>query len=443
MKKNFIFGAATAAYQIEGAYNEDGKGLSIWDTYVRQKGKIFNGDTGDVACDHYHRYKEDVALMKEIGLKAYRFSVSWTRILPNGTGEINQAGIDFYNNLIDELVANGIEPYLTLFHWDLPLELYKRGGMMNKDFPDWFADYAKVISENFSDRVKYYMTFNEVQCIMGGYKGENRAPGISLSFEEAIPIIHNILLAHGKAVDAMRAVAKQDIKISYATCGFIPYPATETPEDIEAARAGAFDVIYEHAWQSQIACFSDAIMFGKYPEVFLKRFGQYLPEGWENDMEQIHRPLDFYCQNYYQSSKVTAKDGFLPKETAYKMNSAGWAVTPEAIRWVAKFLYERYKLPIIISENGIPGHEWISYDGGVHDPYRIDFIKWHLDELEKAMSEGVEVIGYFYWSFMDNFEWAEGYKERFGLVYVDYKTQKRIIKDSGYWYKNLIEQNAK
>ncbi len=441
MKKGFVFGASSAAYQIEGAYNEDGKGRSIWDDYVRIPGKIFNGDTGDIACDHYHRYKEDVALMKKIGIKAYRFSVAWTRILPNGTGEVNQKGIEFYNNLIDELLAAGIEPYLTLFHWDLPLALYEAGGMQNKEFPNWFANYAKIISENFSDRVTHFMTFNEVQCIMGGYKGENRAPGVKLPVEDFVFTIHNILLAHGKAVDAMRSVAKGDIKISYAPCGFIPYPATESPEDIEAARAGAFDTIYEHAWQSQIACFSDAIMFGKYPEVFIKRFGEYLPEGWQEDMAQIHRPLDFYCQNFYQSSKISAKDGFLPKEQAFKMNAEGWAVTPEAIRWVVKFLYERYKLPIYITENGIPGHEWVSDDGGVHDPYRIDFIKWHLDALQEAIDEGVDVRGYFYWSIMDNFEWAEGYKARFGLIYIDYKTQGRIIKDSGLWYGKMISEN--
>ncbi len=439
MKKNFIYGAATAAYQIEGAYNEDGKGVSIWDMYVKKEGVIFGGETGNVACDHYHRMKADIALMKEMGLQAYRFSIAWTRILPNGIGEINQKGIDFYNSLIDELVANGIEPYITLYHWDMPMALYNQGGFANRAFADWFAEYAKVVVENFSDRVKYFMTFNEPQCIFGSFQGDNRAPGIKVSLGEAIPMVHNMLLAHGKAVDIMRKYAKQDIQISYAPTGIFGYPDTESEEDIEAANNCTREGVFDLTWWSSITWYSDPIMFGKYPEEGLRRLEQYLPKGWEKDMEQIHRPLDFYCQNFYDAKRCSAKKGYVQEKVGGKRNSDNWVITPEGIRWAVKFLYERYKLPIYITENGICGHEWVSDDGKVHDQFRIDFIKWHLKELEKAESEGVELGGYFHWSFMDNFEWALGYKERFGLVFVDYQTQKRTIKESGYWYRDLIK----
>ena len=443
MKKDFLFGVAASAYQIEGAYNEDGKGVSIWDVYTRRGNTIVNGENGNIACDHYHRMKEDVALMKKIGVKAYRFSVAWTRILPNGIGEVNQKGIDFYNSLIDELIANGIEPYLNLFHWDLPLALFKKGGMMNREFADWFAEYAKVVVENFSDRVKHYMTFNEPQCIIDGHVGSNRAPGLNLSLEEAIPTVHNMLLAHGKAVDVMRKYAKQDIYISYAATGFATYPASENEEDIEAAREYMLGKIPDGIhWVTTIAWFTDPIILGKYPEKVLPKFGKYLPEGWENDLKQIYRPLDYFSFNYYQGFKVSAKEGFVKRETGAKINSLNWPVTPECIRWSTRFLYERYNLPIYISENGICGHEWVSDDGKVHDNFRIDFIKWHLEQIEKAIADGVDIRGYFYWSFMDNFEWAEGYNERFGLIFVDYETQKRTIKESGYWYKRLIETNT-
>ncbi len=443
MKKDFLFGAASAAYQIEGAYNEDGKGQSIWDVYVQKSKRILGNETGNIACDHYHRMKGDVALMKEIGIKAYRFSIAWTRIFPNGIGEINQKGIDFYNSLIDELIKNGIEPYITLFHWDLPLALFNKGGMLNREFADWFAEYAKVVVENFSDRVKYFMTFNEPQCIVGGYQGENRAPGMNLSLAEAIPLVHYMLLAHGKAVDAMRQYAKQDIKITFAPTGFTVYPATESEEDMACARKAMMDSYYDHMWWSSITLYADPIMFGKYPQEALDRYEKYLPKGWKEDLKQIHRPLDFYCYNYYQACKISAKESFMPRKTGAPINSAGWAIEPKGIRWGCTFIYERYGLPICISENGIPGHEWVSDDGKVYDQFRIDFIKWHLKEIEEAQKDGVDIQSYFYWSIMDNFEWAEGYKERFGLIFVDYETQKRTIKESGYWYKNLIEQSNK
>ncbi len=443
MKKGFIYGAGTAAYQIEGAYNEDGKGLNIWDVYTERHGMICNGEDGKVACDHYHRFKEDVALMKELGLHAYRFSVSWARILPEGTGRINQAGIDFYNALIDELVAAGIEPYLTLFHWDLPLALHERGGLLNRDFADWFAEYAGIAAEHFSDRVKHITTFNEPQCVMGGYLGESRAPGMNLSLKEAFRAVHHIVLAHGKATDAMRRVGAPDLQIGIAPCGFIATPATNSPEDVERARLESLDTLHGKSWFASPTLYSDPIMLGHYSPAIMAQYAEYLPEGWQEDMAQIHRPVDFYCQNFYQSTLCSAEKGFIQPGSGNPRNSAGWNILPEGIYWAVRFLYERYRTPIIISENGICGHEWVSDDGCVHDPQRIDFIRWHLNWLEKAEQDGVDVRGYFYWSFMDNFEWAEGYKERFGLIFIDYQTMQRTVKDSGWWYRDTIASNEK
>ena len=440
MDKDFVFGASSSAYQIEGAYDEGGKGPSIWDIYVQKEGKISGGDTGNVACDHYHRMKEDVVLMKETGIKAYRFSVSWARILPEGVGEVNPEGIGFYNRLIDELLKNGIEPYLTLFHWDLPLALFRKGGMMNRDFADWFAFYAKTVAENFSDRVRYFMTFNEPQCIVGGYQGENRAPSFDLPLAEAMPLVHNMLLAHGKASDALRRYAKRKIEVGFVSTGLVCFPASESEEDIACARKAMMNTVYDEMWWTSVPLYSDPINLGSYPPEILEKFGRYLPEDWEKDMEQIHRPVDFYAFNYYQASKVSAKEGFLRIPQGGKINSLGWAVTPEGIYWGTKFIYERYKFPLCITENGICGHEWVSDDGRVYDRFRIDFIRWHLEQIRRAKENGVDIRGYFYWSILDNIEWADGYKERFGLIFVDYETQKRTIKESGYWYKKVIEQ---
>lgn len=448
MKEGFIWGVATSAYQIEGAYDEDGKGLNIWDIYCKEDDKIKDKSNGNIACDHYHRYKEDIAIMKEIGIKAYRFSISWARILPNGTGIINQKGIDFYNNLIDELLANNIEPYITLYHWDLPYELYKKGGWLNEECIQWFGEYAKILAQNFSDRVKYFITFNEPQCFIGlGCLRGIHAPGLKCQITDTFLMTHNMLKAHGNAVINLRKYAKSKIKIGYApTCGMV-YPATNSKEDIQAARDYLFRIPDNmNNWTWNVAWFSDPVFLGHYPKEGLEKYEKYLPKITDDDMKLINQPLDFMGENIYNGVQVKAGEDTKPqivkRYNGFNKTANNWPVTPECIYWGAKFLYERYKLPLYITENGMSCHDVISLDGKVHDSNRIDFLNRYLLEISKAIDDNVDIRGYFHWSFMDNFEWAEGYNERFGLVYLDYTTQKRIIKDSGYWYKNVIESNG-
>ncbi len=443
-KDGFVWGAATASYQIEGAWNEEGKGLSIWDVFCHEPDHVDNGHTGDVACDHYHRFKDDVKLMKEMGIKAYRFSISWPRLFPNGTGEVNEKGAAFYGALIDELIANDIEPYITLFHWDYPYELYKKGGWLNDDSVTWFADYAAKVVELYSDRAVNFITFNEPQCFIGiGYLSMGHAPGLIVSFKDAFQMCHNVLKAHGAAVRAMRKAAKQPIRIGYAPTCSGNYPAKETPENIEAVRKAFFKcppvdrgVMWNVAW------WSDPVVLGRYPEDGLTLYKEYLPEITDEDMALISQPIDFYGQNIYNGKEVAVdKNGnavVVERKEGSPKTAIQWPVTPAALRWGPRFLYERYGLPIVITENGMSAHDTVSLDGKVHDPNRIDFLHRYLLELEKATDDGVDVDAYFLWSLMDNFEWSRGYTERFGMVYVDFETQERIPKDSAYWYKNWI-----
>lgn len=447
-KKDFVWGAATASYQIEGAWNEDGKGLSIWDVFSHEPNKICEGHTGDVACDHYHRYKQDVKLMKQLGIKAYRFSISWPRLIPNGVGKLNPKGVEFYSNLIDELLENGIEPYITLFHWDYPYELYKKGGWLNDDSVNWFADYAARVAELFSDRVKNFITFNEPQCFIGeSYLGAAHAPGLRVSYKDVFQMCHNVLKAHGAAVIALRKNAKQPIKIGYAPTGTVCYPSSENEADIEAARKNMFKCNYiNNGVMWNISWWSDPVILGKYPQDGLELYKEYLPEITDEDMKLINQPIDFFGSNIYNGEEVKSDSNGNPIIVARKIGhgktAIQWTVTPESLRWGPRFYYERYKLPFFITENGMSAHDVVSLDGKVHDPNRIDFLNRYLIELEKATDDGVDIGGYFQWSFMDNFEWAKGYTERFGLVYVDYETQQRIPKDSAYWYKNWIEEHT-
>ena len=447
--KDFVWGVATSAYQIEGAAYEEGKGLSIWDVYCTQPGRVFEGHHGEVACDHYHCYKEDVQLMKEMGIKAYRFSISWPRVLPKGVGEVNEVGLAFYDKLVDELVEAGIEPYVTLFHWDLPYELHKKGGWMNSDSPSWFAEYSKVVVERLSDRVKNFFTFNEPQCFIGfGYSEGIHAPGLKQSVRDTLAMAHNVLLAHGHSVKTIREHAKGEVKIGFAPTASMNYPCSEKPEDIEAARRSIFDMPEEvrEDWAWNVTWWSDPILLGHYPEDGLKLFKDYLPEIKEGDMEIISQPIDFLGQNVYNGRAIKAGENgepiYLKREEGAPKTALNWPITPEALYWGSRFLYERYKKPIYITENGLACHDVVSVDGKVHDPNRIDFLHRYLKEFKRAAEDGVEAAGYFQWSLLDNFEWHSGYAERFGIVYVDYQNQKRIIKDSGYWYKSVIETNG-
>ncbi len=448
-KKDFVWGAATSSYQIEGAWNEDGKGENVWDVFCHESDHVFEGNTGDIACDHYHRYKEDVKLMKELGINAYRFSINWARLIPNGVGELNPKGVEFYSNLIDELIANGIEPYVTLFHWDYPYELHKKGGWLNDDSVEWFAEYAAKISELYSDRVTNFITFNEPQCFIGaGYMSGQHAPGYNVMYKDIFKMCHNVLKAHGAAVIALRENAKQPIKVGYAPTGTTCYPASENAADIEAARKTMFECPpLRRGLMWNVSWWSDPVILGKYPEDGLRMYKDYLPEITEEDMKLISQPLDFYANNIYNGQEIRADENGNPQYVARKVGNGKtaiqWPITPEALRWGPRFYYERYKLPFFITENGMSAHDVVSLDGKVHDPNRIDFLNRYLNELEKATEDGVDIRGYFQWSLMDNFEWAKGYSDRFGLIYVDYETQERIPKDSYYWYKNWIDEHTK
>ncbi len=443
--KGFAWGAATASYQIEGAARDDGKGLSVWDMMCRKEGAIWSRHAGDVACDHYHRYKEDVALMKRVGLKGYRFSISWPRVMPNGTGSVNETGLGFYNRLVDELLAAGITPYVTLFHWDYPYELYCRGGWLNADSPDWFAEYAAVLVRKLSDRVEHWMTLNEPQCFIGlGYQTGVHAPGDKLGLTQVLRAAHHALLAHGMAVQVVRAESVRAAQVGFAPVGVVRIPASNRPEDVDAARRSMFAVTERNCWNN--AWWMDPVFLGRYPEDGLRLFGADAPNVRDGDMDIICQPLDFFGANIYNGAVIRASsDGspsHVPNEPGQPITLFTWPVAPDALYWGPKLFQERYKLPIVITENGMSNVDWVALDGRVHDPQRIDFTRRYLLALRRACDDGVDVRGYFHWSIMDNFEWAEGYKQRFGLIHVDYATQKRTLKDSAFWYRDTIASNG-
>jgi beta-glucosidase len=443
--KDFTWGVATAAYQIEGApYLEEG-GKSVWDMFCMRSGAIYEGNTGDIACDHLHRSQEDVSIMKEIGIKAYRFSISWPRVLPDGTGKVSEQGLAFYDRLVDSLLEAGIEPYATLFHWDFPYELYCKGGWLNRDSADWFAEYTKVMVDRLSDRVSRWMTINEPQCVITlGHEIGIHAPGDKLGKAECLRAAHHILLAHGRSVKTIRAYAKKTPSISWAPVGGIALPASESPEDIAAARAWTFDEGARDGFGN--AWWYDPVFKGHYPQQAFESFGKCAPSIRNGDMEEISQPLDFFGTNIYQAPYVKAGAGGKPEKVQYKpgfpRTAFQWPVVPECLYWAPKFYYERYGKPIYITENGLACLDWVGVDGQVKDPQRIDYLNRHLANLKRASEEGVDIGGYFQWSLLDNFEWAEGYKMRFGLVHVDYETQKRTLKSSAYWYKDVINSNG-
>lgn len=446
--ENFKWGAATSSYQIEGAALEDGKGWNIWDVFCREEGRVFEGHTGEKSCDHYHRFRKDVAVMKELGIQAYRFSINWARILPAGIGKVNEAGIRFYDELIDELCAADIEPYITLYHWEMPYELYKKGGWLNEESVRWFGEYAKLVAERFSDRVTHYFTLNEPQCFVGlGYLEGVHAPGVKAPIRDTFQMAHNVLKAHGMAVKMLREHAKRDILIGYAPTGSMSYPDSQKAEDIEAARNHLFS-FHEplSRWTWNVTWWSDPVIFGEYPEEGLRLYREYLPEIKREDLKLISEPIDFYGQNIYNGNRIRMGDDGKPEVVkryeGFPKTALDWPVTPKSLYWGPKFLYERYQKPIYITENGLSCHDVISADGKVHDPQRIDFLTRYLGELKRVAGDGVDLRGYFHWSLMDNFEWHSGYAERFGLVFVDYRDQRRIVKDSGYWYRDLIRENG-
>lgn len=441
--ENFLWGTGAFSYQVEGSAQADGRTESIWDMMCRKDWKIYKNHTLENASDHYVRYKEDIERMGELGIKTYNFSTSWTRIFPDGIGRTNQKGLDFYDAYIDELLKYNITPMLTVYHWDLPLELFYKGGWLNRESSDWLSEYAYVLAKNYGDRVPYWLTLNEPQIFVGeGYLEGTHAPGERHPFKEVLRVAHHVLLAHGKVVKAIRSQTPSETRIGLAPFGCLSIPFTNSESDIETAYEKTFTIdkkdVFSNTW------WLDPIIFGHYPEDGLKLFEKYLPEIGPEDMQIIHQPLDFCGLNIYAADPVTRNEKNEIVEVAppigAPISAIRWNIYPEAMYWGPKFFYERYKLPIFLTENGISEYDWITLDGNVHDPLRIDFIQRGLLELEKAIEEGVPVLGYIHWSILDNWEHVEGYNERFGLIFVDYANDfKRIKKDSFYYYRDVIK----
>ena len=437
--KDFTWGVATSSYQIEGAVNEDGRTPSIWDIFSKTEGKTYQGHTGDVACDHYHRYKEDVEIMKEIGVKAYRFSIAWPRIFPE-EGKYNPKGMDFYKRLVDELLKRDIMPVATIYHWDLPQWAYdKGGGWLNRDSVKWYLEYASKLFKELGDVVPLWITHNEPWCssILSYGIGEH-APGHK-NYREALIAAHHILLSHGEAVKAFREMNIKGSKIGI-TLNLTPaYPASEKEEDKLAAQ---YADGFANRW------FLDPIFKGNYPEDMMELYSKIIGEFdfiKEGDLETISVPIDFLGVNYYTRSIVKYdEDSMLKAENVPgpgKRTEMGWEISPESLYDLLKRLDREYtKLPMYITENGAAFKDEVTEDGRVHDYERIEYIKEHLKVIARFIEEGGNLKGYFVWSLLDNFEWAHGYSKRFGIVYVDYETQRRILKDSAWWYKEVIEK---
>lgn len=439
--QDFKWGVATASYQIEGAYNEDGRGMSIWDTFAHTPGKVKNGDNGNVACDSYHRVEEDVQLLKELGVKVYRFSVSWPRVLPSGRGEVNRAGLDYYHRLVDALLANGIEPFCTLYHWDLPQALQDEGGWGSRGSIDAFAQYAELMFNEFKGKIKHWITFNEPWCMafLSNYLGVH-APG-NKDLQLAIDVSHHLLVAHGKAVKRFRELGiPGEIGIAPNTAWAVPYRNTE--EDIEAC-------LRINGWSGD--WYLDPIYFGEYPKFMLEWYEKlgYQPPVVAGDMDIIRQPIDFIGINYYTSSMNrynTGEEGGMLSSEAVSLGVAktdiGWEIYAEGLYQLLRYTADKYDNPnLYITENGACYNDGLEQDGRIHDQRRIDYLAMHLIQASRAIEDGINLKGYMEWSLMDNFEWAEGYGMRFGLVHVDYDTLVRTKKDSYYWYKGVISRN--
>jgi beta-glucosidase len=436
---NFLWGCATAAYQIEGAVHEDGRKPSIWDTFSHTRGKTFHGETGDVADDSYHLYKEDVQLLKNLGVRGYRMSVAWTRIFPDGTGQPNPKGLDYYNRVVDELLANNIAPYITLFHWDLPQAL--PNGWQSRDTCKAFGDYAAYVAQHLSDRVSHFFTTNEFICFSDlGYKIAQFAPGLRLPDAQVNQVRHHAILAHGMGVQAIRANARSGTQIGLAENAKVYVPVIETPEHIEAAR---------RATRQENAPFLTAVLEGKYADEYLRREGANAPKVEAGDMKIIGSPLDFVGLNVYNPDYARADSnpaGYIVEKrptSAPHMASPWLFVGPEGIYWAVRNVTDLWKpKALYITENGCSADDVVNPQGRIEDTDRVMFLRNYLTHLHRAASEGYPIKGYFLWSLMDNYEWADGYSKRFGIHYVDFKTQKRTPKLSAEWYQQVIANNA-
>jgi beta-glucosidase len=436
----FVFGTATAAYQIEGAVSEDGRGPSVWDTFNHTPGAIGDGSTGDVACDSYHRYAEDARLSAGLGAHGYRFSVSWSRVQPTGSGPVNPAGLDYYSRLVDALLEQGVTPVATLFHWDLPQALDDEGGWINRGVVERFAEYAATLGERYADRVEHWVPINEPNVVtILGYAIGMHAPGRALMFE-ALPVAHHLLLAHGRASIALRESVRGRIPSIGCANNHAPmWPATDDEADVGATK------LFDGLWNG---LFMEPMLLGRYPEDCLPLVEDAIVEG---DMTTIRQPLDFYGVNYYNPMRIgaTEADSELPFEfrpiVGYPVTDFGWPVVPDALREWLVTTRARFRAalpPLMVTESGCSYNMGPDENGVVDDQPRIDYLESHLNAVAKAIQRGVDVRGYYCWSLMDNFEWAEGYTQRFGLVHIDFETQKRTPKRSFDWYRQFIAAQA-
>jgi beta-glucosidase len=436
----FLWGTATSAYQIEGATTEDGRGPSIWDTFSHIKNRTYTGDNGDNASDHFHRYREDVAIMRDLGIQAYEFSVSWPRVFPTGTGQPNPIGLDFYHRLVDLLHEGGIEPFCTLYHWDLPQPLSDKGGWQNPDTAKALAAYSGYVARHLGDRVHNFITMSEITTFVDeGYRNGTDAPGLRLSPAEFNQVTHIALLGHGLSVQAIRANAP-GAKVGIADNAVSTCPVIETPENIAAARI---------AYREENARVLAPIHEGRYTDHFLKNQGANAPKFTAEEMAIIHSPLDFTGLNIYEPTWVRAIDdapGYevLDMPRSYPHLAALWLqLGPEGMYWSPKFAHSWWDIQsIYITENGAASYDVPTPKGEVLDTDRIFFLRSYLAQLQRATAEGVPVKGYFLWSLIDNYEWADGYAMRFGITYIDYATQKRTVKLSGEFYKDVIARNG-
>jgi beta-glucosidase len=436
--QDFIWGVATSAYQIEGAWDQDGRGLSIWDTFSHTPGNIYHDQNGDVAADHYHHWQEDINLMAQLGLKAYRFSIAWPRILPEGKGKINPSGLDFYDKLVDGLLEQGIQPFPTLFHWDLPQALQDQGGWGERQTAYYFAEYARAVSERLSDRVTHWITHNEpfVAAILGHFTGEH-APGTQ-DIGVALHATHHLLLSHGLAVQALRASSTNPLRVGITLNLETIHPASENEEDRNAA--WRFDGIINRM-------FLDPIFHSAYPDDILSLFQPFFKGVLPGDLEQISAPIDFLGINSY-SRAVIRYDPDVPLVNASQVLPAGneysmmWEIYPKGLYELLNRVWSDYQPGVIyVTENGVPVPDDLDHDGRVRDYRRIRYLRDHIAQVHRSMTEGVPLRGYFVWSLLDNFEWAYGYRMRFGLIHVNFETLERTVKESGRWYADVIEHN--
>ena len=425
---SFIWGVATSAFQIEGGATADGKGPSIWDTFSHTPGKVIDGSNGDVACDHYHRYPEDVGIMASLGAEAYRFSIAWSRVQPQGKGAWNEAGFAFYDRLLTELESKGIAAHATLYHWDLPQGLQDEGGWLNRDTARHFAVYAAEVARRFGNRLKTIATHNEPWCTANlGYGNAQFAPGVA-DARQAIQVSHHLLLSHGLAMQAMRAVGSS-AQLGIVLNQWTADPATDSPADIAAA---------EFEYARSVQWFMDPIFKGRYPELALKVHGANAPLIHDNDFNDIQQPIDFLGVNYYFRSFCSTEEPPRKPEAKLGLTDMGWEIYPQGLTELLLKLKGEYDLPpIYITENGMANRDSV-INGEIPDTQRIDFVQRHLAALADAMAQGVDVQGYFLWSLLDNFEWNSGYAKRFGIVHVDYATQKRTLKHSALWYRKFV-----